>query len=107
MLRIRLTRTGRSKAASYRVIVTERSWARDGRSVAVLGHYNPRTEPSAVVLDVAKADEWIRKGAQPSERVQKLLAIARNALPAQPAASAPTPAAAPKPKAARKARAKP
>ena len=77
MLRIRLTRTGRKKRPSYRVIVAEAGWARDGRRVAELGYYDPLTEPSTIRLDVAAADDWIRKGAQPSERVQKLMAIAR------------------------------
>ena len=77
MLRIRLTRTGRKKRPSYRVVVAEAGWARDGRRVAELGYYDPLTEPSTIRLDVAAADDWVRKGAQPSERVQKLMAIAR------------------------------
>ena len=81
MLRIRLTRTGRKNRPSYRVVVAEAGWAHDGRRVAELGYYDPMTEPSTVRLDVAAAEDWIRKGAQPSERVQKLLAIARSSAP--------------------------
>lgn len=78
-MRIRLTRMGRKKRPHYRVVVAERRWARDGRPVAELGHYNPLTEPSTIVLDVERTEEWIRKGAQPTERVGKLLEIARAA----------------------------
>ena len=77
MLRIRLARLGRKKRPHYRVVVAESRWARDGRRIAELGHYDPMTDPSTIVLDVARTDDWIRKGAQPSERVVKLLAIAR------------------------------
>ena len=87
MLRIRLTRTGRKKRPSYRVVVAEARWARDGRRVAELGYYDPLTDPSTIRLDVAAAEDWIRKGAQPSDRVRKLLAIAKN-MPQLPAAAA-------------------
>ncbi len=77
MLRIRLARRGRKKRPQYRVVVAEARWARDGRRVDDLGWYNPMTDPSTVVLDVERTEDWIRKGAQPSERVTKLLAIAK------------------------------
>ncbi len=82
MLKIRLTRTGRKKSPSYRVVVAEARWARDGRRVAELGYYDPKTDPSTIRLDVAETEAWIRKGAQPTERVRKLLDIARAAGPA-------------------------
>ena len=81
MLRIRLARAGRKKRPHYRVVVAEARWARDGRRVDELGYYDPLTDPSTIVLDVARADEWIGKGAQPSERVRKLLDIARQGGP--------------------------
>ena len=81
MLRIRLARAGRKMRPHYRVVVAESRWARDGRRVDELGYYDPLTEPSTVVLDVARAEEWIGKGAQPSERVRKLLDIARQGGP--------------------------
>ena len=87
MLRIRLARLGRKSRPHYRVVVAERSWRRDGRRIDELGHYDPLTEPSTVVLDVPRTEEWIRKGAQPSERVSKLLEIARN-MPTVPDAPA-------------------
>ena len=76
MLRIRLTRIGKRKQPHYRVVVAESTTARNGSHVEILGHYNPRTEPSTVVIDTERAQEWLEKGAQPSDRVRKLLKIA-------------------------------
>ncbi len=76
MLRIRLTRIGKRKQPHYRVVVADSTTARNGRHVEILGHYNPRTEPSTVVIDTERAQEWLDKGAQPSDRVRKLLKIA-------------------------------
>lgn len=76
-VRIRLTRVGASKQPSYRVVATDRRSPRDGRSLEILGHYNPRTEPMTLVLDLAKVDAWIAMGAQPSEVVGKLITKAR------------------------------
>ncbi|MFM9166417.1 MAG: 30S ribosomal protein S16 [Candidatus Limnocylindrus sp.] len=76
-VRIRLTRVGASKQPSYRVVATDRRSPRDGRSLEILGHYNPRTEPMTLVLDLAKVDAWIANGAQPSDVVGKLITKAR------------------------------
>ena len=76
-VRIRLTRVGATGQPSYRVVATDRRRARDGRSLETLGHYNPRTEPMTLVLDLPKVDAWISKGALPSEVVDKLIAKAR------------------------------
>ena len=73
MLRIRLVRIGKRKQPHYRVVVADARKARNGRHVEILGHYNPRTEPSTVQIDTERAQEWLNKGAQPTERVQKLL----------------------------------
>ena len=102
MLRIRLARRGRKNRPQYRVVVAEARWARDGRRVDDLGWYNPMTDPSTVVLDVDRTEDWIRKGAQPSERVTKLLAIAKagTGRPPAPHAAEPAPIAEAAPKAA-------
>ncbi|HEY6292779.1 MAG TPA: 30S ribosomal protein S16 [Terriglobia bacterium] len=73
MLRIRLARTGAKKKPSYRVVVIDRERARDGRFVEILGHYNPRDNPPALVLNRERASYWIGRGAQPSETVASLL----------------------------------
>jgi small subunit ribosomal protein S16 len=72
-LRIRLRRMGRKKAPTYRIVVAESSMPRDGRFVANLGHYNPRTEPTTLVVDRERALEWIGKGAVPTDTVGSLL----------------------------------
>jgi small subunit ribosomal protein S16 len=74
LLRIRLARVGKKKQPSYRVVVADARAARDGRFVEIVGHYNPRTEPTTFVVDADKVRDWLAKGAQPTERVEKLLA---------------------------------
>jgi small subunit ribosomal protein S16 len=77
---IRLRRTGRTKKPAYRVVVADSRAARDGRFIEVIGHYNPLTDPPTIVIEMDKASEWIRKGAQPSSTVRTLLARAGTAL---------------------------
>ncbi len=76
MVKIRLKRVGKTKQPSYRVVVADSRSPRDGRIIESIGHYNPRTEPSEVVLDVERAEYWIGQGAQPSDQVRKLISIA-------------------------------
>ncbi|MEK7700442.1 MAG: 30S ribosomal protein S16 [candidate division NC10 bacterium] len=71
---IRLRRTGTTKRPAYRVVVADSRSPRDGRFIEVIGHYSPLTQPPTVKIDRAKAEGWIRKGAQPSNTVKKLLA---------------------------------
>ncbi len=71
--RIRLRRVGRKKQPVYRIVVTDKQKARDGRSVETLGHYNPRTEPVSLDVDVEKARAWLAQGATPSDTVRSLL----------------------------------
>lgn len=80
-VRIRLSRVGATGQPSYRVVATDRRSPRDGRSLEILGHYNPRTEPLTLVLDLPKIDAWIAKGAQPSDVVTKLIGKARSSAP--------------------------
>ncbi len=76
MVKIRLKRMGAKKNPFYRVVVSESRNARNGKSIANLGYYNPMTEPAEIKIDVEAAKDWIGKGAQPSETVKKLLKIA-------------------------------
>ena len=76
MVKIRLKRLGAKKAPFYRVVVSESRNARNGKSIANIGYYNPMTEPAEIKIDVEQAKDWIAKGAQPSETVKKLLKIA-------------------------------
>ena len=73
---IRLRRMGTTKRPAYRVVVADSRSPRDGRFLEVLGHYSPLTEPPTVALDREKIEAWIKKGAQPSNTVRKLIANA-------------------------------
>jgi small subunit ribosomal protein S16 len=73
LVRIRLRRTGAKGQPSYRVVVADSRSPRDGRFIEIIGHYNPRVEPSEIVIDKDKALAWIAKGAKPSESVYSLL----------------------------------
>ncbi len=75
-VKIRLMRMGKRKQPSYRVVVADSRSPRDGRNIETIGHYGPRQDPSLVDIDGDKALAWLRKGAQPTEQVQKLLAVA-------------------------------
>lgn len=70
---IRLARTGARKQPHYRVVVIEKDRARNGRSVEVVGTYNPRTTPTSIDLKRERIDYWVSKGAQLSDRVSKLM----------------------------------
>ena len=71
-VRIRLTRVGATKQPTYRLVVADSRSARDGRAIDTIGHYNPRTDPIELVVDEAKAKDWMSKGAQPSDTVRRL-----------------------------------
>ena len=75
-VRLRLTRVGSKKNPIYRVVVADSRSPRDGKFIEIVGRYNPQTEPSTIELDQAKIQEWIGKGAQPSDAVAKLIRIA-------------------------------
>ena len=74
-VKLRLMRMGKKKQPTYRVVAADGRAPRDGRFIEIVGTYEPRAEPSVVKIDNAKAVDWLRKGAQPTERVEKLLRI--------------------------------
>ena len=73
---IRLRRTGTTRRPAYRVVVADSRAPRDGRFIEVIGHYNPLTEPPTIHIEKDKAAAWLKKGAQPSNTVKHLLALA-------------------------------
>jgi len=75
-VRIRLTRKGKKKQPTYRVVVADQRAPRDGRYIEQIGRYDPRQEPSVVEIDNERALHWIERGAQPSSAVRKLFEIA-------------------------------
>lgn len=85
MLMIRLARFGARKQPYYRVVVIEKDRARNGRSIELVGTYNPRTNPATVNLKRDRIEYWTGVGAQVSDRVQKLI-TKHNAVPVAPAA---------------------
>ena len=74
-VRLRLTRVGKKKQPTYRIVAADARSPRDGKYLEIVGTYDPRREPSAITVDNEKAIEWLKKGAQPSERVEKLLKV--------------------------------
>mgnify|MGYP000546895408 FL=1 len=74
-VKLRLTRIGKTKQPQYRIVASDSRSPRDGRFIEIVGHYNPRQEPSALTVNNEKAVKWLMEGAQPTERVKKLLEI--------------------------------
>ena len=72
-VKLRLMRMGKKKQPTYRVVAADARSPRNGRFIEILGTYEPRQEPSRVKIDGDKALHWLRQGAQPTERVQRLL----------------------------------
>ena len=113
-VKLRLMRMGKKKQPTYRVVAADSRSPRDGRFIEIVGIYDPRPNPSAIRIDNDKAVDWLRKGAQPTESVRKLLEISgawetfsgdASSGPATEPASTPTKATAAKP-AAKKSTAK-
>lgn len=73
MVKIRLRRAGAKKAPFYKVVVADSRSPRDGRIIEQIGTYNPMTDPSQINIDAQKVEEWIKKGAQPTDTVKSLL----------------------------------
>lgn len=95
-VRIRLSRGGSKKRPFYRIVAADQRAPRDGRFIEKLGTYNPllpKDHAERLVVDVEKVKSWISKGAQPTERLQKLFSslglCAAPALREQPKKSAP------------------
>ncbi len=72
-VKIRLRRMGAKKAPSYRMVVADSRFPRDGRFIEELGYYNPLSNPVELKIDADKAKAWIAKGAQPTETARTLL----------------------------------
>jgi small subunit ribosomal protein S16 len=74
-VKLRLTRVGSKKNPIYRVVAADSRSPRDGKFIEIVGRYNPQTEPSTIELDEDRVKDWLSKGAQPTEPVEKLLKI--------------------------------
>ena len=111
-VKLRLMRMGKKKQPTYRVVTADARSPRNGRFIEIVGTYEPRRDPSVIEIDNERAVHWLRHGAQPTERVEKLLKISgawedfTGEAPAPvvtKAASAPEPAPAPEAEAAEEA----
>ena len=74
-VKLRLTRIGKKKQPQYRIVAADSRSPRDGRFIEILGHYDPRQDPSGLTLDNDRAVAWLKEGAQPTERVAKRLKV--------------------------------
>lgn len=74
-VKMRLMRMGKKHSPFYRVVVIDGRAPRDGRYIDLLGRYDPRQDPSIIEIDTDKAIDWLKKGAQPTDAVRKLLEI--------------------------------
>ena len=72
-VKLRLTRVGSTKNPVYRIVAADSRSPRDGKFLEIVGRYNPQTDPSTIELDEERIRDWISKGAQPSDTVQRLL----------------------------------
>ena len=72
-VKLRLMRMGKTKQPTYRVVAADSRSPRNGRFIEIVGTYEPRQEPTRIEIDNAKAVDWLRKGAQPTDRVQRIL----------------------------------
>ena len=73
MVKIRLQRQGKKKAPFYHIVVADSKSPRDGKIIEQIGTYNPMTEPSEVVFDKEKVEQWIKNGAKPTDTVKRLI----------------------------------
>ena len=74
-VKLRLMRMGKKKQPTYRVVAADARSPRNGRFIEIIGTYEPRQDPSRIVIDNERAAHWIQNGAQPTERVESLLKI--------------------------------
>ncbi len=76
MVKIKLRRMGKKRAPFYRIVVADARTARDGKSIAEIGTYDPNLNPSVYNIDEEQAKKWLSNGAQPTERVEKIFKLA-------------------------------
>ncbi|WP_314920652.1 30S ribosomal protein S16 [Slackia exigua] len=78
-VKIRLARHGAKKHPVYRVVVADARARRDGQIIEQVGRYNPNMDPSVIELDLPRVEDWISKGAQPTDTVKRLIETVKKA----------------------------
>jgi small subunit ribosomal protein S16 len=86
-VRVRLTRVGSKKNPIWRLVVADQRSPRDGRFIETIGHYNPQTEPSTIVIDEERLQHWLSRGAQPTGTVKQLVKAHSKGISADPKTS--------------------
>jgi small subunit ribosomal protein S16 len=96
-VKLRLMRMGKTKQPTYRVVAADSRSPRDGRFIEIVGSYAPREAQNKVVLKADRVTRWLQEGAQPTDRVRRILAdqglvppIVRRPLPADTKPAAPS-----------------
>jgi small subunit ribosomal protein S16 len=93
MVKLRLMRMGKTKQPTYRVVAADSRSPRDGRFIEIVGSYAPRQEENKVVLKAERVSHWLGEGAQPTDRVRRLL-VGAGIMEGAPVREAPVAAAA-------------
>ncbi len=73
MVKIRLQRQGAKKAPFYHIVVADSRSPRDGKIIEKIGSYDPMTEPSTIIIDKEKFEQWVKNGAKPTDSVKNLV----------------------------------
>lgn len=73
MVRLRFRRVGARAQPSYRIVAADKESPRDGRFLEIVGFYNPRTDPATIQLKEERIYDWMKKGAKPTESVERVL----------------------------------
>jgi len=73
MVAIRLTRMGTKHRPFYRVVAVDKEKPRESKFIELIGYYNPMTNPAEIKIDLKKYEDWIKKGAKPSQTVRSLI----------------------------------
>jgi small subunit ribosomal protein S16 len=73
-VKLRLMRMGKTKQPTYRLVAADSRSPRDGRFIEIVGSYAPREATNKVVLKTERVERWLKEGAQPTDRVRRLLA---------------------------------
>ena len=81
-VKIRLARHGAKKRPYYRIVVADSRTPRDGRFIEQVGRYDPIPDPHVIEVDLERVDEWVSKGAEPTNAVSHLIEVARTKAPA-------------------------
>ena len=91
-VRIRLQRRGTHKRPYYHIVVADQRAPRDGKFIEKIGTYNPLKDPAEIILKSERYDEWVQKGASPSEAVEGIVRRYKSTAPAEAAPEEAAPA---------------